>query len=138
MTIIGITGNSGSGKTTFSNILAKKMNAIIIDADKVAKQSSRKGETYYNEIVKIFGEEIIENDEINRKRLAKIIYNNKEQRNKLNKLTNQYVVEQIKEQMKKIQNKNKPVHTPRIGQAPAMSAGFPGRGEPPEPPPPFW
>ncbi len=88
------------------NILAKKMNAIIIDADKVAKQSSRKGETYYNEIVKIFGEEIIENDEINRKRLAKIIYNNKEQRNKLNKLTNQYVVEQIKEQMKKIQNKN--------------------------------
>jgi len=92
MTIIGITGNSGSGKTIFSNILAEKMKAIIIDADKIAKQSSKKGEIYYNKIVELFGEEILENGEINRKKLAKIIYDNNEQRNYLNKLTNKYVV----------------------------------------------
>ena len=106
MTIIGITGNSGSGKTIFSNILAEKMKAIIIDADKIAKQSSKKGEIYYNKIVELFGEEILENGEINRKKLAKIIYDNNEQRNYLNKLTNKYVVEKIKLELKEHEDEN--------------------------------
>ena len=38
MKIIGITGNSGSGKSSVSEIIAKKCdNSIIIDADKIAK-----------------------------------------------------------------------------------------------------
>ena len=40
MKIIGITGPSGSGKTTLSKILTDSYNAIIIDADAVAKKLS--------------------------------------------------------------------------------------------------
>lgn len=36
--VIGVTGNSGSGKSEVSKILAKKINAIIINADEEVKK----------------------------------------------------------------------------------------------------
>ena len=36
--ILGITGNSGSGKSKISKIISKKINAKIIDADKIVKK----------------------------------------------------------------------------------------------------
>lgn len=106
MIVVGITGNSGTGKSTFSKVLAQKMNAIIIDADKIAKQSAKKGEIYYNKIVEFFGEDILENEEINRKKLATIIYNNEKQRDYLNLLTKEYIVEKIKKEIEKNKNEN--------------------------------
>lgn len=71
MKIIGITGPSGSGKTTLSKILTDSYNAIIIDADAVAKKLSNDITTeYYKEIVKLFGEGALqENNQLNRKKL---------------------------------------------------------------------
>jgi len=103
---IGVTGNSGSGKTEFSKVLAKKLEAVIINADEIAKKVSKNGTEYYGQIVKLFGKDIIENEEINRKELAKIIYSDETQRENLNKLTNNYVVKAIKEEISKTKNKN--------------------------------
>ncbi len=98
--IIGITGSSGSGKTVFSNILAKKLNYKLINADEVVKNLYNKGEDYYDEIVKKFGEEILDdNQEIDRKILADIIFKNEAERLKLNNITFKYVVDEIKKQM---------------------------------------
>ena len=48
MKIIGITGNSGSGKSSVSEIIAKKCdNSIIIDADKIAKSMASINTKYY-------------------------------------------------------------------------------------------
>lgn len=106
MVTIGITGNSGSGKSTFSKVLASKLDAVIIDADKIAKKTSEQGKEYYNKIVEEFGEEILKENEIDRKKLANIIYKNEEKRNKLNFFTNKYVVEKIKQEIEKNKNKN--------------------------------
>ena len=95
--IIGITGNSGSGKTRFSNLLKEKYDANIIDADKIAKKMSLPGNDYYNDIVKEFGTDIVlEDKQINRRKLTDIIFNDDEKRNKLNSITYKYVVEEIK------------------------------------------
>lgn len=82
MKIIGITGPSGSGKTTLSKILTDSYNAIIIDADAVAKKLSNDITTeYYKEIVKLFGEGALqENNQLNRKKIASIIYSDKEKK----------------------------------------------------------
>lgn len=106
MITIGITGNSGSGKTTFAKVLAKKMDAIVIDADKIARKTSEKGEEYYNKIVELFGKDILKQDEINRKKLAEIIYENEQKREELNLLTNKYVVEKIKKEKEKNKKNN--------------------------------
>ena len=78
MKIIGITGNSGSGKSSVSEIIAKKCdNSIIIDADKIAKSMASINTKYYNAIKKEFGKDILKaNLEIDRKKLANIIFNN--------------------------------------------------------------
>ncbi len=62
MQIIGITGNSGAGKSTVSWILANKKNAKILNADKISRKMQTQGEPYYQEIVETFGKEILDTD----------------------------------------------------------------------------
>lgn len=100
--IIGITGNSGSGKSEISKIISKKINAQIIDADKIAKTISEPGNEYYQKQVELFGDKILTNNKLNRKKIAEIIYKNDEKRKKLNAITYKYVVKVIKDEIKKI------------------------------------
>lgn len=105
--IIGITGSSGSGKSTVCKIIEDNYNAKIIKADEIAKSLSVKGTLYYKDIINEFGKEILlENGEINRKKLAEIIYNNNAKREKLNKLTFKYVCEEIERQINQNLSKN--------------------------------
>ncbi|MGN1331008.1 MAG: dephospho-CoA kinase [Clostridia bacterium] len=101
MKIIGITGPSGAGKTTLSTILKNNYNASIIDADVVAKKLSTDiTSEYYKEMVKLFGKSTLqENKQLNRKKIASIIYSDREKKRALNKLTFKYVVDDINKQI---------------------------------------
>ena len=44
MKIIGVTGKSGSGKTTFASKLAEKLNCDYIDIDKISHMPYKKPE----------------------------------------------------------------------------------------------
>lgn len=91
--IIGITGNSGSGKTTVANILAKMIDAMIIDADQIVKEEQKPDKEYYSKIVEIMGTKILDKKlEIDRKKLAKLIYGNDGKREQVNFITKSYIV----------------------------------------------
>ena len=76
--IIGITGSSGAGKSTVCEILEEEYQIKVLNADKMAKQLSKKGNEYLTDIITLFGKEILqENGELDRPKLANIIYNNK-------------------------------------------------------------
>lgn len=103
MKIIGVTGSSGAGKDTLCEILENKYNAEIIDADKIARKLSKKGTMYLKSIVDCFGSNIINRQgELNRKKLASIIFEDEKKREELNKLTFIYVVDEIKRQINKL------------------------------------
>lgn len=106
MYIIGVTGNSGTGKSEFSKILAEKLQAEVINADKIVRKCTTKGQEYYDEIIRCFGDEILFEEEIDRRKLAQIVYENDAKRDELNQLTNKYIVEEIKEEISKIGTKN--------------------------------
>ena len=106
MVVIGITGTSGSGKSSVCKILKEKYNAQIIDADKIARQLSLNGSKYFEKIVKTFGEKILDSDkQINRKKLADIIYKSEDDKKKLDDLTNIYVVKEIENKIKECKKK---------------------------------
>ena len=103
--VIGITGNSGSGKTTATEILRKLTNADIIDADKVVRELSVPGTEYLNAIKEKFSESVLfEDGSLNRKELANKIYNNKEDLEILNSLTFKYVVQEIRKRIEESNN----------------------------------
>ncbi len=107
MKVIGITGNSGSGKTTASKILEEKLSAHVIDADKVVKDMSQPGTEYFNAIKRVFGDNFFTDDgNINRKKLADEIYNQKDSLHRLNDLTFKYVKEEIENQISANKSEN--------------------------------
>lgn len=110
MKILGITGSSGSGKTTLSNILRKRTDTVILDADKIARELNRPGTEYMASIEDTFGKDILlEDGNLNRRGLAKLIYSNDDARKKLNDLTFKYVVNEINKRIDIIKNTNKNV-----------------------------
>ena len=103
--VIGITGNSGSGKTTATKILKRLCDAEVIDADKVVRELSVPGTKYLDAIKEKFGESVfLEDGTLNRKALAEKIYNSKEDLEVLNGLTFKYVVEEIKFRIEESKN----------------------------------
>ena len=107
MKVIGITGSSGSGKTTLSKILNEREDVRVINADKVVRELSVPGTEYLNAIKETFGQEVfLEDGNLNRKKLAKKIYNDNVARENLNKLTFNYVVKEIISRIINIHSEN--------------------------------
>lgn len=106
MKVLGITGPSGSGKTTLCSIFKENYNAIVIDADSIARGLSSNPETvYFKKMVELFGDDILNKDgTLKRKEVAAIIYNDSKKREELNKLTFKYVAQDICNQVINLRN----------------------------------
>ena len=103
--IIGITGSIGSGKTTAARIFSKyRYNRI--DADDIAHEIIGKNTKAYKIIIKTFGNGILDkNKGIDRKKLGNLVFNDEIKLKKLNSSMHPIIIEEIKNQVKKIQNK---------------------------------
>ncbi len=74
ITIIGLTGNIGTGKSTVAGMMAE-LGADVIDADKVAHQVMRAGTPAHTAVVEAFGPGVLAPDgEINRKQLGALVF----------------------------------------------------------------
>lgn len=100
MKIIGITGSSGSGKTTICEILRQKKDIKIINVDQIAKNLTNSQTDYFLEIKQAFQQDdiLLENDSLNRKKLAELIYHDDSKRQKLNCITFKHLVPAIMQQ----------------------------------------
>lgn len=99
MKIIGITGGTGAGKSSVCDEL-KKYGAHIIDADAIAHQIVQKGQPALEEIVSVFGDDIITIDgELNRKKLGGIVFSDSDKLSILNQITHRYIFAEMQRQM---------------------------------------
>lgn len=105
--IIGITGSSGAGKSTVCEILEKEYHLKVLNADKMTKQLAQKGNQYLEDIVTLFGQEILqENGELDRPKLANIIYYNESKRKQLNECTFKHIHVALQKEIQEILSKN--------------------------------
>ncbi len=99
MRVIGLTGGTGSGKSTVSKIVAD-MGMAVIDADIVAREIVQKGEKALEEICKTFGTDVLlEDGALNRKKLGSIVFADKDKLKLLNGITHKYIVNRIKQKI---------------------------------------
>lgn len=93
--LIGLTGGIASGKTTVAEIFRSK-GIPVVSADAVYREEIIKPETnVWKEIVDYFGEEILlDSKEIDRKKLADIVFHSWWKRRKLNKITHAPIIRQ--------------------------------------------
>ena len=90
---IGITGTIASGKTSVS-ILLKKHGFRVFNSDNYAKMATHAGNVCFDSLVEILGEEVIGNDgDIDRKKMADIIFSDEEKRKAVNGVVHPYVIE---------------------------------------------
>src|SRR5690606_35030876 len=81
---IGLTGSIATGKSTVSRMLKQK-GYPIVDADEISRLVVEPGSSVLSEIAQTFGEEVLLPDgSLNREKLGNLIFNNEEQRKKLN------------------------------------------------------
>ncbi|MDR1801321.1 MAG: dephospho-CoA kinase [Lachnospiraceae bacterium] len=107
MKIIGITGGIGSGKTQVMEYMHDRYGATICHADDVAKKLQKKGQPCYEPIVSFFGNEILDNkNEIDRKKLANIVFADKEKLRVLNSIVHPEVKSEIQRRIKSEQKKH--------------------------------
>lgn len=97
---IGLTGGIGSGKSTVSAIL-KRLGAVIIDADQLARQVVEPDSPAWKEIVAAFGDDILLPDRnLNRKRLGEIIFADEKKRKLLESITHPAIGSAVEEELR--------------------------------------
>ena len=102
MLVIALTGGIGSGKTTVSEIFKSK-NIPIIDTDIIARQIVEQGKPAYAEIIKLFGEDVLDTEKnINRKVLRKLIFSSENKRLQLENLLHPIIWHEVQLQLKSI------------------------------------
>ena len=96
MKIIGVTGGVGAGKSTVLNYLEKRYGAKLILADLVGHEVMEPGHEAYEQIVKVFGQEIVSEDKtIDRKALGAIVFADEKKRMILNRIIHPAVRQEI-------------------------------------------
>jgi dephospho-CoA kinase len=91
--VIGVTGGIGSGKSTVSGMLME-LGARLLDADALSKQVTGAGMPAVEEITARFGDSVLDSaGNLDRERLAGIVFANPDKRRELEAIVHRRVVE---------------------------------------------
>ncbi|MEF9863574.1 MAG: dephospho-CoA kinase [Christensenellaceae bacterium] len=97
--IIGLMGNSGSGKSTVAQYLKEK-GAYIIDADKIAHEICDVGQEGHKAVKAAFEPYFFNDDgSLNRHRMGMYVFANKEELKRLESVLHPIVIKRVKEQL---------------------------------------
>ncbi|XP_043910643.1 bifunctional coenzyme A synthase [Protopterus annectens] len=97
--VIGLTGGSGSGKSSVANRL-RGLGAYVIDCDKLGHETYKPGTPAYQKVITEFGTDIINEDRsINRSALGKKVFGNEEQLKRLSDIVWPEIAQLAKQQI---------------------------------------
>lgn len=102
MLVIGLTGPTGSGKSSVCRILADWEKIRVIDCDQLARRVVEKGKCCLLDLAVEFSSAIINPDgTLNRRRLAALVFTDSAKLERLNEIVFPYILEEIREELNK-------------------------------------
>jgi dephospho-CoA kinase len=91
--VFGLTGGIGSGKSTVAALLRDR-GVEVVDADALAREAVAKGSAGLSQVVEAFGDAVLDaSGDLDRKRLGALVFDNAEERRRLNAITHPIVRE---------------------------------------------
>ena len=94
--IVGLTGGIGSGKSAASDIF-ENLGIRVIDTDKISHLLTSVNSDCLSAITNIFGSDILENGQLNRTKLRKIIFGDDLARKKLENILHPRIRQKVEE-----------------------------------------
>lgn len=98
MRIIGLTGRSGSGKTTVASI-AETMGIPVLDCDRIYDEITSRPTPCLAAIASVFGEDSVRDGKLCRSVLREKVFSDAESMTKLNALTARYMGDEVRNRM---------------------------------------
>lgn len=102
--IIGLTGSFGTGKSTVAAMFKAK-GAKIIDADAITRGLLAKNKKCIKKVAKTFPGVILVSGEINRKKLAELVFKHPRELKKLTDILYPEAIKEVKQQLSLYKNK---------------------------------
>mgnify|MGYP003341382335 FL=1 len=93
---VALTGGIGSGKSEAGAIFAN-LGAIVVDSDVLAREVIERGSTGFDEVVSAFGDQILNNGEIDRAKLASIVFEDESKRKTLENIIHPKIREKFED-----------------------------------------
>ena len=85
MLSIALTGGIGSGKSLAGEFF-QELGAVVIDSDQLAREVIERGTEGFDEVLSRFGDEILNGGEIDRSKLAEIVFKDESARRDLEEI----------------------------------------------------
>ncbi|MBE6992253.1 MAG: dephospho-CoA kinase [Ruminococcaceae bacterium] len=99
MKIVGITGGTGTGKTTVLNYL-KTLDAHVIDCDAVYHRLLKENKQLLADLEAAFGG-VVKDGELDRKALGAVVFSDEKALQQLNEITHHYISEDVESQLER-------------------------------------
>ena len=98
---VALTGGIGSGKSAVAEFL-EECGAVAIDSDQLARDVIERGTEGFEAVLAAFGDTVLTDGEIDRSTLAEIVFQDENQRKKLEAIIHPLVREAAESLMKKL------------------------------------
>lgn len=100
MKVLGITGGVGSGKSRILDYLKRIRGAYVCQMDETARELQKRGTDCFRQIVEQFGPEVLgEDGELDRARLAHIVFSDADRLQELNRIVHPEVIRQVRKEI---------------------------------------
>jgi dephospho-CoA kinase len=102
---IAITGGAGSGKSVVARMF-QELGAAVLDADEIAHRVVEVGAPAWQELRQAFGPEFFrDNGELNRPRMAHLVFTAPQARERLNAIVHPYVGREIRARLEDLERR---------------------------------
>lgn len=100
--VIGLTGNIATGKSEVLRIL-QDLGAYVVDADQRVHHLLRQGTPVYQEVVSVFGTDILDaSQEIDRRRLGARVFGDPEALARLERIVHPAVLAEVEQELREV------------------------------------